>query len=357
MAGEWIKMRVSIIKDSKVIMMTDFLSEQRAFMDWLTDPVHRTCKESCYEHVTPSVTRAVTVSGLLQVWGLANERGKPDGADIILEYTRLITLDEIAGIPMFGAAMSLVGWAVEESGEYEEWVSSVRFPGFMTMNTPVDERKKASNAERQKNYRERKKDNGSNGALRNATDNARNAVTSQKCNSNANSLILSSLISSGVQSSLSSSESAIVVCAQEEEKPEQQKQEPTVSIPFEWREGVHEDWEKFADAHHRLFPKWVRPELSERLGDWSRAHAKYGLAKLIRALEWLAQSKKTEFTRGHLQNIPAKYLFRNLADCIESSQSAAGWEEPTDSETTAYDPVAEWVASRKAQREAIANGA
>lgn len=152
MAGDWIKMRVTLAKDPRVIAMADRLSVNRSFIDWLCDPVRASCKETAYEHVTRNVTVAVTVSALLQVWGIANETGKPEGEDLILCHTRIDHLDEVCGVPGFGEAMEFVEWAIEEAdcGKYR-----VRLPKFLINNTPAEDRAKKSNAERQRRFREK----------------------------------------------------------------------------------------------------------------------------------------------------------------------------------------------------------
>jgi len=158
MAGDWIKMRVCITRDPKVLAMTDYLAEQREFMDWLTDPVREKCDVTCYEHVTRNVTRCVTVVALLQVWGMANEVGHPENDDIVLRHATLDRLDEIADVPCFGAAMASVGWAIEEqtaSGSLQ-----VRFPNFLTHNVPVEDRQRTGAALRQRRFRERHRQDG-----------------------------------------------------------------------------------------------------------------------------------------------------------------------------------------------------
>lgn len=164
MAGDWIKMRVSLAKDPRVIAMADHLAGLRCFMDWLCDPVRASCKESAYEHVTRNVTVAVTVSALLQVWGIANEAGKPENDDILLCHTRIDYLDEVCGVPGFGEAMEHVEWAAEEcvNGKFR-----VRLPKFLINNTPAEDRAKKVNAERQRRFRERN----------NATGNGKGNVT------------------------------------------------------------------------------------------------------------------------------------------------------------------------------------
>lgn len=153
MAGDWIKMRVSLAKDPAVIAMADYLAEQRVFMDWLTDPVRRHCDKSAYEHVTRNVTVAVTVSALLVFWGVANEVGKPDGDDIVLRHATLESVDGASGVPCFGDAMAHVEWAVEEENNGK---SRVRLPKFLINNIPAEDRGKKGNADRQRRFREKK---------------------------------------------------------------------------------------------------------------------------------------------------------------------------------------------------------
>jgi hypothetical protein len=166
MAGDWIKMRVTLAKDPRVIAMADRLSVNRGFIDWLCDPVRASCKETAYEHVTRNVTVAVTVSALLQVWGIANETGKPEGEDLILCHTRIDHLDEVCGVPGFGEAMEFVEWAIEEvdCGKYR-----VRLPKFLINNTPAEDRAKKANAERQRRFRE--KSNAASNGISNVTGN------------------------------------------------------------------------------------------------------------------------------------------------------------------------------------------
>jgi hypothetical protein len=159
-AGDWIKMRVWLAKDPKVVAMADYLARQRAFMDWLTDPVRETCNESAYEHVTRNVTVAVTVAALLQIWGAANESGKADGEDLVLHHATLESLDEICGVPCMGLALLYVEWASEE--EPVRGKTLVRFHNFLNKNVPAEDRAKAFNAERQRRYRQRHSNEESN---------------------------------------------------------------------------------------------------------------------------------------------------------------------------------------------------
>jgi hypothetical protein len=153
-------MRVWLAKDPKVVAIADYLARQRAFMDWLTDPVRETCNESAYEHVTRNVTVAVTVAALLQVWGAANESGKADGDDLVLHHATLESLDEICGVPGIGLALLYVEWASEE--EPVRGKTLVRFRNFMSKNVPAEDRSRLFNAERQRRFREKKSNAESN---------------------------------------------------------------------------------------------------------------------------------------------------------------------------------------------------
>ncbi|MBU0536870.1 MAG: hypothetical protein KKF24_16040 [Gammaproteobacteria bacterium] len=152
MAGDWIKMRTGIRRHPKVIAMTRFLTGQRDFINWWSDPSRVTCRDSVTEIVTFENVTRVTVCGLLEVWGSLNSVIKDDNC---VEFMRLIDLDDIAGIPLFGAALESVGWVAtfnQETGQ------GLEFPNFGEFNTPDSERKKPkTQAERAREYRERKK--------------------------------------------------------------------------------------------------------------------------------------------------------------------------------------------------------
>lgn len=154
MAGDWLKVRASLRKDPHVLAMSDYLAVQRPFMDWLTDPIQQHCSSSAHEHVTRDVTASVTLASLINVWAMANEQGKPEEGDLVIEHCTLSSLDDIAGIPCFGAAMAHVDWAVERKDRRGR--TAVVLPGFLKHNTPAGERTPTSAAERQRRYRERK---------------------------------------------------------------------------------------------------------------------------------------------------------------------------------------------------------
>lgn len=163
MAGDWIKMRVGLDRDPRVIRMADFLATEREFMDWLTDPVRRSCESTAYEHVTRNVTVALCVTGLLVTWGAAREQGDRDDDDLLIDHCDLDTISAIAGVPKFGDAMESVGWAhVHKPG-------SVVFPKFFKTNETPDEKHKRQAAERQASFRAKR--NAESNVISNAESN------------------------------------------------------------------------------------------------------------------------------------------------------------------------------------------
>lgn len=149
MAGDWIKMRVWLSRDPRVISMADFLACERAVMDWLTDPVRQSCKDSAYSHVTRHVMVALCVTGLLVTWGTAREQGDRIGDDLVMRHCDFSILDGMTDIPCFGEALAFVGWARETDD------GSVVFPKFFKDNESPDDRHRRQAAERQANKRRR----------------------------------------------------------------------------------------------------------------------------------------------------------------------------------------------------------
>lgn len=147
MAGDWIQMRVWLEKDPRLVAMADVLAVNRQFINWLTDPVRRTCERTAYEHVTPRVTRALCVTALLVTWGTAREQGRRSDDDLIVDFMDADSLSEITDLPGFGAAMVEVGWLIENED------GSATFPKFFRQKESPHAR--LSNAERQRRYRER----------------------------------------------------------------------------------------------------------------------------------------------------------------------------------------------------------
>src|SRR5262249_18288221 len=113
MAAEWVKARRDLPRDPKVIAIADHLALDRASIDRLILPDGQPSIQTAYDRVTRCVTVSVTVTGLLQVWGIGREQGRQEGDDLVIDCIGLEMLDEIAGVPGLGRAMATVGWAAE----------------------------------------------------------------------------------------------------------------------------------------------------------------------------------------------------------------------------------------------------
>ena len=144
MAGEWIRMRGSLLTHPKVIQITKILARDTDVGQRLSSG-YNGCLD---EIVTRDVTRDITIASLLRVWCACNEHT----SDGVWQGIDIDDLDQIAGVPGFGVAMESVGWAVPDH-EY----STITFPNFLEYNAPAKNGGRSSAAERQKRYRERKK--------------------------------------------------------------------------------------------------------------------------------------------------------------------------------------------------------
>ena len=146
MAGDWIKMRTSLITNPKVNgvarALEDSCDVSRVLSTGFNGPMS--------EIVTRNVMRHVTVSSLLIVWGAANEHTENG----VFKNADLSDIDDMVGIPGFGQALESVGWA-----EYDSQENTVTLPNFSEYNTSSASRGASSKsaAQRQKAYRERKK--------------------------------------------------------------------------------------------------------------------------------------------------------------------------------------------------------
>lgn len=164
MAGDWIKMRTSLVTSPKVNGIARILERSAEVGKMLTNSHNTTLSDV----VTRNVTRNVTVSLLLTLWSAANEHTRNG----VFENADLSDIDDIVGVPGFGAALSTVGWAI-----HDEQSNSVILPNFNEYNTSGDMRSASAktNAQRQKEFRERKKQQESN-----VTRNVTNNVTSNR---------------------------------------------------------------------------------------------------------------------------------------------------------------------------------
>jgi hypothetical protein len=146
MAGDWIKMRTSLLTNPRVNGIARALEADGKVSRALATGD----AASMSEIVTRNVMRHVTVSSLLIVWGAANEHTR----DGVFRNADLSDIDDMVGVPGFGAAMASVGWAFHDAQE-----CCVTLPNFNEYNTSGQERsaQAKTSAERQKDYRERKK--------------------------------------------------------------------------------------------------------------------------------------------------------------------------------------------------------
>lgn len=146
MAGDWIKMRTSLLTNPRVNGIARELENSKLAGRALSTGFGGAMSEI----VTRNVMRHVTVSSLLVVWGAANEHTR----DGIFSNADLSDIDDMTGIPGFGAAMVSVGWAIHDAEQ-----QTVILPNFNEYNTSGSERSATAKtgAERQKEYRDRVK--------------------------------------------------------------------------------------------------------------------------------------------------------------------------------------------------------
>lgn len=147
MADPWIKVRESLHTDPRVFTIASHLSKAPAAAAYVFQASARDLLG-----VTPTVTqdvlRDVTVSALLRVW-IAARRHTSDG---VFHKTDLSFIDNLSHVPGFGLAMQAAGYAV-----YDEQAQTVTLPNFLEHNSTTKGKEGGSHAERQRRYRERKK--------------------------------------------------------------------------------------------------------------------------------------------------------------------------------------------------------
>lgn len=164
MAGDWIKMRGTLLTNPKVIRMARVLLENPAFIGWYGRHVTRNDGPKTSVTVNPetaiSVVTRVTIGALLPLWFSVNDCAGDDG---ILPGAGLFELDTMAGVPGIGAALLAVGWIEVLPNE-----EGIQFSNFHEYNTVGKERSgnAKTNAERQREYRNRhRNENNDNGAV------------------------------------------------------------------------------------------------------------------------------------------------------------------------------------------------
>lgn len=149
MAQDWVRMRTDIYRDPRVSAMADSLMKPDGV---LAGHVNQFCHSDMA--VTRNVTRNAVVGALVSVWGVLRHRGKRDGADLVVDRATLETVDDIADLPGVGEAMVDAGWLVVDA-------TCLRMPNyFEEYNSEVDKATAMTGAERQRRYRENRKDGG-----------------------------------------------------------------------------------------------------------------------------------------------------------------------------------------------------
>lgn len=179
MAGDWIKIRPSLLTSPKVNGIARILESDPRVSRNLSTGFNGPMSEV----VTRNVMRNVTVSLLVIIWGAANEHT----TDGIFKNADLSDIDDMVGVPGFGEAMQAVGWA-----EFDEENNCVILPNFNEYNTCGKDRSSEKNAERQRRYREKRRNNKGDGdeksnVTRDVTNNDREEKRREDI-SNANAL-------------------------------------------------------------------------------------------------------------------------------------------------------------------------
>lgn len=149
-------MRVNLVSHPKVLAIAEILSSNGEYQEWSTmagfAPAVGGSRDDYERDFQASlrVTRYVTVCALLRFWGYANEHAK----DEFIGSLRLHDIDDVVQVPGFGAALQSIGWA-----EYDAERRGLSLPNFNEYNTSGNERSAGakSAAQRQKEYRDRKK--------------------------------------------------------------------------------------------------------------------------------------------------------------------------------------------------------
>lgn len=150
MAGDWIKMRVSLTTNPRVLRIAECLLENGDFLAWSglafgMRGYPPTPAQRSERHAALRVTRYVTVTALLRFWGYANEHAK--GEEVAGVFPE--DVDEITGVPGFGAAIEAAGWVQFDPD------GGMSMPNFNEHNTSAEAR--SGGAERQARYRQRQK--------------------------------------------------------------------------------------------------------------------------------------------------------------------------------------------------------
>lgn len=157
MAGDWIKMQTDLYRHPRVCLVADYLLRPDS-------PLSRYVNQNkqCNMSVTRNVMRNAVVGALVAVWGVARRKGYRADDDLCIDGVTESVVDDISEIDGFGEAMAASGWLVETS-------QGLMFPRFFEKhNVEASEDAREKNRQRQRRFREAKR-NGNNGASRNVT--------------------------------------------------------------------------------------------------------------------------------------------------------------------------------------------
>ena len=146
MAGDWVKMRTDLYRDPKVCMIADsMMSNDGSLARYVNQNLQ------CDMAVTRNVMRNAIVGSLVTVWGVLRHRGSRVEDDLIVYGAKVAILDDMAEMPGIGESMADVGWVTETA-------EGLLFRHFFEEYNVEPERKEAlSNAERQRRFREKKR--------------------------------------------------------------------------------------------------------------------------------------------------------------------------------------------------------
>lgn len=147
----WVPMRVCLSDDPKVIAMVEFLQHDEGFWLWCIGvrEGQATWEPDADKRdglVTCHITECCVVASLLRIWGAVRAHGECDSEDMILRNSTLDTVEKLGKVASISLAMVHVGWLIE--GE-----TSLRFPKFLKMNIPREERQRIAARERQRKHR------------------------------------------------------------------------------------------------------------------------------------------------------------------------------------------------------------
>jgi len=155
MAGDWIKMRCGLADDPKVKLLADAWERSGGFAHDLTGGAESEC------YLSRNALRHLVTGALHSVWSLVNEHGQGG----FVTGATLGWINDIVGAGDFAGAMLSVGWVAQSDG-------GLMFPKFERNNT--------CGAERQKRYRDRKKESVTSPVTSPVTSTERNALPLEK---------------------------------------------------------------------------------------------------------------------------------------------------------------------------------